>query len=237
MTRQIVLDTETTGLDPKQGHRIIEIGCIELVNRQLTGRHFHYYLNPEREVEIDAIKVHGITNEFLADKPRFNQIVQELVNFIQGAELIIHNAAFDVGFLDHEFKLTQGSWGCIADLCHVFDTLTCARQLHPGQKNNLDALCKRYEIDNSQRDLHGALLDAQILARVYLAMTGGQVSLFDETSLQEQTHKVTTTVIQPTQLKRQGLIIATPSEQELAEHAAYLAVIRKASGGKCLWET
>ena len=216
MTRQIVLDTETTGLDPKQGHRIIEVGCVELINRQLTGRHFHYYLNPEREIEAEAMKVHGITNEFLLDKPKFSQIVEELFTFIKGAELIIHNAAFDVNFLNHEFRLTGGGWGAIADHCTVFDTLTNARQLHPGQKNNLDALCKRYSIDNSQRDLHGALLDAQILARVYLAMTGGQVNLFDETLNAEI---VANTDVAKLAMKRNDklrLTVLTATTEELA---------------------
>lgn len=236
MTRQVVLDTETTGLEPKQGHRIIEIGCVELINRQLTDRHFHYYINPEREIEAEAIKVHGITNTFLLDKPKFGDIVEELLGFIKGAELIIHNAAFDVGFLDHELKLAPGQWGTIAEHCTVFDTLTHARQLHPGQKNNLDALCKRYSIDNSQRDLHGALLDAQILARVYLAMTGGQVSLFDEALLAEPVSDVEATIIRTIEIKRQALTIIKANQQELDEHAAYLAAIRKASGGKCLWD-
>lgn len=236
MTRQIVLDTETTGLEPKQGHRIIEVGCVELINRQLTGRHFHYYLNPEREIEAEAIAVHGITNEFLLDKPKFSQIVEELLNFIKGAELIIHNAAFDVNFLNHEFSLTGGNWGVIADHCTVFDTLTSARQLHPGQKNNLDALCKRYSIDNSQRDLHGALLDAQILARVYLAMTGGQVNLFDETLSVEAAAITEGSKIVVKQGHRLPLTVLAATAEELAEHEAYLKIIKKNAGGKCLWE-
>jgi len=236
MTRQIVLDTETTGLEPKQGHRIIEVGCVELINRQLTGRHFHYYLNPEREIEAEAIAVHGITNEFLLDKPKFAHIVEELFNFIKGAELIIHNAAFDVNFLNHEFSLTGGNWGTIADHCTVFDTLTSARQLHPGQKNNLDALCKRYSIDNSQRDLHGALLDAQILARVYLAMTGGQVNLFDETLSVEAAAINESSKIVVKHNHRLPLTVLAATAEELAEHEAYLKIIKKNAGGKCLWE-
>jgi DNA polymerase-3 subunit epsilon len=175
--RQIVLDTETTGLEPADGHRIIEIGCVELLERRLTGNTYHQYIQPDREIDAGAIEVHGITNESLADKPRFADIVDEFLEFVRGAELIIHNAPFDVGFLDHEFRLLETSPGTVTDHCTVLDTLALARRLHPGQRNNLDALCRRYEIDNSQRDLHGALLDAEILADVYLAMTGGQVSL------------------------------------------------------------
>ena len=175
--RQIVLDTETTGLEPADGHRIIEIGCVELLERRLTGNTYHQYIQPDRQIDAGAIEVHGITNESLADKPRFADIVEEFLDFVRGAELIIHNAPFDVGFLDHEFGLLQASPGAVTDHCTVLDTLALARRLHPGQRNNLDALCRRYEIDNSQRDLHGALLDAEILADVYLAMTGGQVSL------------------------------------------------------------
>lgn len=175
--RQIVLDTETTGIDPRQGHRIIEIGCVELVNRRLTGNHYHQYVNPVREIEAEAIEVHGITNEFLADKPLFKDIAKDFVDFIRGAELVIHNAPFDVGFMDHEFNLNRYPQEKTADMCSVLDTLVLARQLHPGQKNNLDALCKRYGIDNSHRELHGALLDSEILADVYLMMTGGQTDL------------------------------------------------------------
>ena len=175
--RQIVLDTETTGIDPKQGHRIIEIGCVELVDRKLTQRHYHQYVHPDREVEQEAIDVHGITNEFLADKPRFGQVAEAFLEFVKGAELIIHNAAFDVGFLESELNLV----GCeqpqlIQHASGILDTLKLARDLHPGQSNSLDALCRRYDIDNSNRTLHGALLDSEILAEVYLAMTGGQES-------------------------------------------------------------
>jgi len=174
--RQIILDTETTGIDPKQGHRIIEIGCIEMVDRKLTKNHFHVYINPDRKVEVEAFQVHGISDEYLADKPRFHQVAQEFLNFIQGAELVIHNAPFDVGFIDHEFSLL-GNMPKVADVCTVFDTLAFARSKHPGQKNNLNALSKRYGIDTSHRELHGALLDSEILADVYLLMTGGQTSL------------------------------------------------------------
>ena len=174
--RQIVLDTETTGIDPAEGHRIIEIGCVELMERQLTGRNYHVYINPDREVEAEAITVHGITNEFLADKPRFAEIADEFFEFIKGAELVIHNAAFDVGFMDSEFARLKPVRKT-ADHCGIVDSLAIARARHPGQKNNLDALCKRYGVDNSNRDLHGALLDAEILADVYLLLTGGQTAL------------------------------------------------------------
>ena len=175
--RQIVLDTETTGLEPMLGHRIIEIGCVELVDRRITRRSFHRYLQPDREIDAGAVDVHGITNEFLADKPRFSEVAEELMAFIDGAELIIHNAPFDIGFLNHELRLIEARWADVCLYCGVLDTLALARQLHPGQKNTLDALCRRYRIDNSQRQLHGALLDAEILTDVYLAMTGGQVAL------------------------------------------------------------
>ena len=175
--RQIVLDTETTGLEPELGHRIIEIGCVELENRELTGRHYHVYINPDREVEDSAVEVHGITNEFLADKPVFQDVAEDFLAFIQGAELVIHNAPFDVGFMDHEFTLLDQGYPSTRDVCGVTDSLVLARKKHPGQKNNLDVLCRRYGIDNSNRELHGALLDAEILALVYLAMTGGQTAL------------------------------------------------------------
>lgn len=174
--RQIVLDTETTGLEPGDGHRIIEIGCVELLDRRLSGRTFHQYLNPDREVDAGAVDVHGLDNDFLADKPRFPEVAEDFLAFIRGAELVIHNAPFDVGFLNHELEL-MGHGERIEDCSEVLDTLTRARKLHPGQRNSLDALCKRYEVDNSNRDLHGALLDAEILADVYLAMTGGQTAL------------------------------------------------------------
>ncbi|RLA02065.1 MAG: DNA polymerase III subunit epsilon [Gammaproteobacteria bacterium] len=179
--RQIVLDTETTGLEPKQGHRIIEIGCVELIDRKLTGNHYHQYINPQRDVDEGAIEVHGISNEFLADKPLFVDIVGDFLQYIKGAELVIHNASFDVGFINHELLLlekeTAATYDRVADMCTVLDTLSLARKQHPGQKNNLDALCRRYGIDNSHRELHGALLDAEILSDVYLLMTGGQTSL------------------------------------------------------------
>jgi DNA polymerase-3 subunit epsilon len=185
--RQVVLDTETTGLETSKGHRIIEIGCVELIDRRITDKHWHFYINPEREIDAGAFAVHGISNESLQDKPLFADLAQDFVDYIKGAELIIHNAIFDVGFLDNEFAKLDGENTRINSICGVLDTLVMARQKHPGQKNNLDALCRRYYIDNSQRSLHGALLDARILADVYLAMTGGQTALsLDDDSGQEE---------------------------------------------------
>jgi DNA polymerase-3 subunit epsilon len=175
--RQVILDTETTGIDPKQGHRVIEIGCVEMINRKLTGEHYHVYINPERLVEEEAIQVHGITNEFLEDKQKFADIAESFFEFVKGSELVIHNAAFDVGFINHEFSLLRPARPAIETDCGVLDTLAMARKKHPGQKNSLDALCKRYGIDNGHRTLHGALLDAEILADVYLLLSGGQTAL------------------------------------------------------------
>jgi DNA polymerase III subunit epsilon len=234
--RQIVLDTETTGLDPQQGHRIIEVGCVELLNRKHTGRHLHLYINPEREVEAGALAVHGITNEFLADKPLFATIADTLLDFVKDAELVIHNAPFDVGFLNHELKLLKRGHAPITDYCSVLDTLALARKKHPGQKNNLDALCKRYEVDNSDRELHGALKDAEILADVYLAMTGGQSALSLGYDSQPET---TATSIEITKLSgsRPPLKVIQASANELAAHQERLQQIHKASGDKCLWLT
>ena len=187
--RQVVLDTETTGLDVAQGHRIIEIGAVEIVNRVVTNRFYHQYLNPEREIDLGAQEVHGISLESLQDKPKFGDVCEEFIEFVRDSELVIHNAEFDVGFLDSELKAIKHSVQNVTDVCSVFDTLTYARKLHPGQRNSLDALCKRYEIDNSHRKLHGALLDAQILADVYLAMTGGQVTL-SLMQIQKSHHKM-----------------------------------------------
>lgn len=175
--RQIVLDTETTGLETSLGHRIIEIGCVEMINRRVTDNHWHHYINPEREIDEGAYNVHGISSEFLQDKQRFHELANDFLDYIDGAELIIHNAPFDIGFLDHELAQLADNRGSVKDHCSVQDTLVMARQKHPGQKNNLDALCKRYGIDNSHRTVHGALLDARILADVYLVMTGGQTTL------------------------------------------------------------
>jgi DNA polymerase-3 subunit epsilon len=230
--RQIVLDTETTGIDPKEGHRIIEIGCVEVVNRRLTGNHFHVYINPGRHIEQEAIEVHGITNEFLADKPTFSQVAQEFVNFIKGAQLVIHNAPFDVGFMDHEFGMEASTKGVITNqICDVLDTLTLARQMHPGQKNNLDALCKRYGIDNSHRTLHGALLDAEILADVYLLMTGGQTKLKLASSSGSDADS---TAIRRIQRNANKLKVIKATADEITQHEARLDIVEKA-GGKCLW--
>jgi len=231
--RQIVLDTETTGLEHEQGHRIIEIGCVELIDRKLTGRHYHVYINPEREIDEGAQEVHGISSEFLADKPVFAQIAREFLDFITGAELLIHNAPFDVGFLDSELA-RHGDLGRTADHCTVVDTLAMARSRHPGQRNTLDALCKRYEVDNSQRELHGALLDAEILADVYLRMTGGQtdLSLGEEDEQNEGGED-----IGPRRVGRDGLSIPVmaPTSEELAAHEAWMQRINEKSGGNCIW--
>lgn len=230
--RQIVLDTETTGIDPKEGHRIIEIGCVEVVNRRLTGNHFHVYINPGRHIEQEAIEVHGITNEFLADKPTFSQVAQEFVSFIKGAQLVIHNAPFDVGFMDHEFGMEGSTKGVITNqICDVLDTLTLARQMHPGQKNNLDALCKRYGIDNSHRTLHGALLDAEILADVYLLMTGGQTKLKLASSSGSDADS---TAIRRVKRSANKLKVIKATADEITQHEARLDIVEKA-GGKCLW--
>jgi DNA polymerase-3 subunit epsilon len=222
--RQIVLDTETTGLSPEQGHRVVEIGAVEVVNRIVTGRTFHTYLNPEREVEAGALEVHGLTDEFLADKPRFEAVAEDFLAFIGDAELIIHNAPFDVGFLNME--LARLKRGALAEFCAgVQDTLKQARELHPGQRNNLDALCKRYEVDNSNRAYHGALLDAQLLAEVYLAMTRGQESLAID--IVASMPRGETAAARPAHLA-----VLRPSDQELAAHAAYLAGMAKEAGGE-----
>ena len=222
-----------TGLEPKQGHRIIEIGCVELINRRETKRNFHQYLNPEREIEDGAYNVHGLSNEFLSDKPRFADIAQDFIDFIKDSELIIHNAPFDVGFINSELKLMGKKWGQVEDYCKVFDTLLLAREKHPGQKNNLDALCKRYDVDNSNRDLHGALLDAEILLDVYLGMTGGQTDLsleqieIKKSNENENGHE--------TNKKITKEIIIEPTKTELSKHQLLLESIQEKSGGKCIW--
>lgn len=234
--RQIVLDTETTGLEPAKGHRIIEIGCVELENRKLTGRHYHQYIQPEREVEDQAIEIHGITNEFLEDKPTFIQVMDEFMEFVGGAELVIHNAPFDIGFINHELaNYGAAKYKAITEYCSVIDTLVMARQKHPGQKNNLDALCKRYAVDNSQRDLHGALLDAEILADVYLLMTGGQRTLsLNSDSGNEDNNEQKAAVIRRISGEL-ALPILTASTEEMIQHEEKLATIDKASQGNCLW--
>jgi DNA polymerase-3 subunit epsilon len=232
--RQIVLDTETTGLEPQQGHRIIEIGCVEMVDRRLTGNNFHQYLQPDREIDQAAIEVHGITNEFLEDKPRFADVVDDFMNYIRGAELIIHNAPFDVGFIEHELKRLDPGWGKLASECVIIDTLVMAKKLHPGQRNSLDALCKRYTINNSHRELHGALLDAEILADVYLEMTGGQTILFLEGDATEG-EESNADGIQRLPADRPRLKVVRVSPEELALHEQRLQAIEKASDGHCVW--
>ena len=233
--RQIVLDTETTGLETAQDHRIIEIGCVELINRKLTGNHYHQYINPGRQVDEGAIEVHGITDEFLKDKPAFAAIYSDFLSFLDGAELIIHNAPFDVGFINHEFSKLAGKVKPLESACKIIDTLAVARQKHPGQKNNLDALCKRYSVDNSQRDLHGALLDAEILADVYLLMTGGQVNL----NISQQEESATGAINLASSIRRlpadrRALPVIRASATEVASHQLKLDAIKEASGS-CLW--
>lgn len=232
--RQVVLDTETTGLEPNEGHRIIEIGAVELVDRRLTNRHFHHYLQPDRDIDAGAQEVHGITLEFLAGKPRFADVVGEFMEFVRGAELIIHNAAFDVGFIDHELKRLDAGHGILNDHCKVIDTLALARTLHPGQKNNLDALCKRYAVDNSHRELHGALLDAEILALVYLAMTGGQATL--SLGGQNDNFALAPPAIRRLAAVRAPLRIVRANAAEIAAHLTHLELLEKKSEGKCLWK-
>lgn len=232
--RQIVLDTETTGLNPAEGHRIIEIGCVELINRRLTGQHFHVYLNPDRLIDEGAIEVHGISNEFLADKPHFVDVVDDFIAFIRDSELVIHNAPFDVGFINHEFSKLSASPGKVEEFSQIFDTLTYARKKHPGQRNSLDALCKRYGIDNSHRDLHGALLDAEILADVYLLMTGGQFSLLEEDD-SRQTFSDNSKVIKKLSSDRPALAVINSTDEEVQLHQKRLADIEKNSG-ICVWK-
>lgn len=227
--RQVVLDTETTGFDFKIGNRMIEIGCVELVNRRFTGRTYHQYINPEYEVEEGAFKVHGLSNEFLSDKPVFTQVAEEFMQFIDGAELVIHNAPFDVGFINHEFKLAGLSYYPVENHCQVLDTLTMAREKHPGQRNTLDALCKRYGIDNSHRQLHGALLDAEILADVYLLMSGGQKGL--QLDSDESSADKNGALLQKMDLSQFDLPVIKANDNELAEHEHYLDGL----GEACLW--
>lgn len=230
--RQIVLDTETTGLNPLKGDRVIEIGCIEMINRTVTERYFHTYLRCDRAIEDGASRVHGLTQQFLADKPEFKEIAKDFLEFIKGAELIAHNAPFDIGFLDHELSLLETSSSKIQQLCSIFDTLPFARKKHPGQKNNLDALCKRYFIDASNRKLHGALVDAELLARLYLAMTSGQgtLSFFEEASQHNtQSNRPVS------REKREPLPILRANETELEAHQRYMDLI-KAKAGFCLWK-
>lgn len=217
--RQIVLDTETTGLEWQQDHRIIEVGCVELVERRYTGNNFHQYLQPDRTMDAEVIEVHGITNEYLKDKPRFEAIVDDLMNYLQGAELIIHNAPFDVGFLNYELKRCESSWGSLEQHCKISDSLVMAREKHPGQRNSLDALCGRYHIDNSKRVKHGALLDAEILADVYLAMTGGQKSLILETDAADD---AANGAVRRSLAEFGDLPIVRANDAELAHHEKFL---------------
>lgn len=236
--RQIVLDTETTGLSPEEGHRVIEIGCIELLNRCVTRNRFHVYLNPERSIDPGASEVHGIRDEFLAEKPRFAEIVEDFLAFISGADLIIHNAPFDTGFLNHELRRLGERHGELDGYCTVTDTLALARKKHPGQRNSLDALCKRYGVDNSHRELHGALLDAEILADVYLAMTGGQMALLGEEEMGSAIQPPAANPVTATPRvtgARPVLRVVRASEPENASHRQRLEAIQKASGGNCLW--
>lgn len=232
--RQIVLDTETTGLEVSDGHRIIEIGCVELVDRRVTGKYFHVYINPEREVDEGAFNVHGISNEFLSDKPRFDEVREAFLTFIDDSELIIHNAPFDLGFLNDELRRQDASFSRLEITHHILDTLALARKKHPRQKNNLDALCKRYDIDNSNRELHGALLDAEILAFVYLAMTGGQKQLFQaaDSSKKSQTGFEGVSAIE----RSVPLTVIKANDAELKAHDAFLQLIDKQSGGHCTWQ-
>ncbi len=231
--RQIALDTETTGLSTAQGHRVIEIGCVELVNRRLTGREYHRFLNPDRDIDEGAERVHGISRASLETEPRFPEIVDELIEFIAGAELVIHNAEFDIGFLEHELRLMRHPKPQISDHAEVLDTLLLAREMHPGQRNSLDALCKRYEVDASKRDVHGALIDADLLARVYLAMTGGQAALLlDAAEEEEQTDAVR--IDRVSDSTGLNLRVIRASDDETRQHESLLARLRNA--GDCVWD-
>jgi len=231
--RQVVLDTETTGLDPNKGHRIIEIGCVELIDRKRTGNELHQYLQPDRKIDAGAIEVHGITNEFLQDKPKFDDIVDDFLAYIRDSQLIIHNAPFDVGFIDNELTLTGRDLGDTKKYCEVIDSLVMARHMRPGQKNSLDALCRHFNIDNSQRDFHGALLDAELLAEVYLALTGGQSALFQDgdSGRGSQLEKV----IRLLDPSRPALPVIHANEEEMILHEAWLDELDTKTGDKCLW--
>ncbi len=231
--RQIVLDTETTGLESQEGHRILELGCVEVVDRRLTRTHLHHYINPERDIDEGALEVHGITLDFLKDKPRFHEIWPEFLEFVRGAELIIHNAPFDVAFINAEMRRIDPGLGDITDYCEVTDSLAIARNKHPGQKNSLDALCKRYSVDNTQRTLHGALLDAEILADVFLLMTGGQVTLgLDDFETKSATGSST---IRRLSADRPPLKVVRASDQELADHVTKLETLDRIADEGCLW--
>jgi len=238
LVRQIVLDTETTGLSPQQGHRVIEIGCVELLNRRLTGKTFHTYLEPDRKVDEGAVRVHGITNAFLAGKPRFAEIAAQFKAFIQGAELIIHNASFDVGFLENEFKLIKDKgWRKLENHCSILDTLLLAREKHPGQRNNLDALCKRYNVNNQHRDKHGALLDATILADVYLFMTGGQNTLTLDEPVKSTQNEIQLRYTLENTCHHIEVPFLSATPEELSAHRDFLKEIAKQNGSVPLWES
>lgn len=229
--RQIVLDTETTGLEPSEGHNVIEIGCVEMFNRRLTGKTYHQYIKPDREVDEEAVQVHGITNDFLEDKPKFHEVMEEFVEFVRGAELIIHNAAFDIGFLDTELERNNYPER-MENFCLVTDSLLMARKKHPGQKNNLDALCNRYGINNSHRELHGALLDSEILADVYLALTGGQTNL--SLGADGDGDGEAGAAIRRVSGADDLPIVSVPDE-DMQAHSAFLQMLDKQSGGECVW--
>ena len=229
--RQIILDTETTGLETQQDHRIIEIGCVEMVDRRLTGNNFHQYLQPDRQIDAGAIAVHGITNEFLEDKPRFADIVEDLISYLRGAELVIHNAPFDVGFQNHELKRLQQQKPLIEEISSVVDTLVMARKKHPGKRNSLDALCDRYAIDNSRRDKHGALLDAEILSEVYLVMTGGQENLLldgEDSDGADHNHRRDVVL-------EEELLLMSVDKEDMQAHQAYLQKLQQQTDGHCVW--
>jgi len=232
--RQVVLDTETTGLEPEEGHRILEIGCVELIDRKITRRYFHQYINPERDSDDGALEVHGISSQFLADKPLFSDIWDDFFEFIDGAELVIHNAAFDVAFINYEMKRLVKDMGVVGDYCSVVDSLEIARSKHPGQKNSLDALCKRYNVDNSQRELHGALLDAEILADVYLLLTGGQVDLALG-DRQPSEGSESGGDLQRLPDNRPTLLVIKADDDELQRHEEKLREIEKVSGDPSVW--
>lgn len=240
MIRQILLDTETTGLETRDGHRIIEIGCVEMIDRKMTGNDYHQYLQPDREIDEEAMSVHGITPEFLADKPRFEEVAIDFIDYIKGAELIIHNAPFDVGFLDYEIDLcnqkTGSSYQTLTKLCEITDSLVLAREMHPGQRNSLDALCKRYDISNEHRQLHGALLDSQILGDVYLAMTGGQVTLSLDSDFSSDQQENANSHNAMINIDAAALKVVRATDEEVVSHQQHMDMIEESSG-KNLWKS
>lgn len=229
--RQIVLDTETTGLEPSQGHRIIEIGCVEIINRKLTENTYHQYIQPDRAIDEGAFEVHGISTEFLSDKPRFCDVAEDFMKFVNGAELIIHNAPFDIGFLNHELAMLDPVWGKVSDHCTITDSLVMARKKHPGQKNNLDILCKRYEVNNARRELHGALLDAELLAEVYLRMTGGQEMLALGSNADGDSPQSNVSPVKRVDSNRPQINVIRATVDELEHHQGRLDAL----GDACIW--